>query len=329
MFDVVTFGSATKDIFVSVDDGVVLKKDNFASGKGICFSLGSKIKAKEIYFTSGGGGTNTAATFAKQKMKVAYCGKVGDDSVGNAIVKNLRDIGVNIDFVSYTREKPTNHSIIIDTPGLDRTILTYRGASDLHSVNDIYFDELNSKWFYLAPLPVNDNNLFYHICKFAYFSDIKILINPSKNQINDKKSREIIEKANILLLNVEEASILAQLPYKEEREIFKKISSFENNIVLITRGKKGVVAYSKGTYYEGKPIYPDSIDKTGAGDSFGAGFLSEYIRSEDIEKSLQFGIANSTSCLQKKGAKNGLLAQNENYEKAKINKNSKIEMINF
>ena len=66
MFDIVTFGSATWDVFLSTKDFKILKAKQFVSSKGICFNLGSKIKVKTIKFSFGGGGTNTAVSFANQ-----------------------------------------------------------------------------------------------------------------------------------------------------------------------------------------------------------------------------------------------------------------------
>ena len=51
-------------------------------------TLGSKIDVEDIIFTSGGGGTNTAATFAKQGFKTAFCGAIGVDISGLEIVEN-------------------------------------------------------------------------------------------------------------------------------------------------------------------------------------------------------------------------------------------------
>jgi len=61
------------------------------------------------------------------------------------------------------------------------------------------------------------------------------------------------------------------------------------------------------------------VDRTGAGDSFGSGFVSGLIRFEgDIENAIQLGIANANSCLQEQGAKNGLLEKKDKFKKVKI-----------
>ncbi|PJC47921.1 MAG: hypothetical protein CO034_00800, partial [Parcubacteria group bacterium CG_4_9_14_0_2_um_filter_35_11] len=74
------------------------------------------------------------------------------------------------------------------------------------------------------------------------------------------------------------------------------------------------------------------VDRTGAGDAFGSGFVAGLIRatgnkqpatSKNIEFAIQLASANATSCLQKMGAKNGLLKKKENifkFGKVKIEK---------
>ncbi len=318
MFDVITFGSATKDIFLQAKETTVISGKDFRTGEGLCFPLGSKVMVDDIYFTSGGGGTNSAVTFAKQGHNVAYCGKVGDDNAGEGVLKDLERYGVSNRFVTRTKEKPTNHSIILDVPERDRTILVYRGASDLHEKKDVPLQELEAKWFYLAPFSDHSQPLFFDLLDYAREKGIGLMANPSKVQLKNEKTREALKNIDMVLLNMEEASILTGISIENENEIIKKSSGYAKEAVLITKGVEGAVAYSKGKYFESRPIFPDSTDKTGAGDAFGSGFLSRFIETGSVEKGVQFGIANATACLQKKGAKHGILRKGEEFHMSPI-----------
>jgi ribokinase len=329
MFDIITFGSATKDVFLRSNESIVLESDKFSTGKGVCFSLGSKIKTDEVYLTTGGGGTNTAVTFSKQGYSVAYCGKIGRDEAGDGVLRELENYGVNTDLISSTDEKPTNHSVIIDIPGIDRTILVYRGASDFHCKNDISFEDLNAKWFYLAPFSSSSEMLFDDLLNYATLKNIRVMANPSKSQLRNEEIKDALKKVDVLLLNVEEASILTGISYEKEDEVIKEAAKFCKEVLLITQGVDGVVAFSKNVFYRGKPILPDANDRTGAGDSFGSGFLSEFMRSGDVEKSIQLGIANSTVCLQKPGAKHGLLNQDDDYQLNPLIKGENFDLLKW
>jgi len=325
-YDIITFGSAAQDVHLKSKAFTVLKDNkDFITGEGICMPLGSKIDVEDIFFTSGGSGTNVAATFAKQGFHTAFCGAIGVDSAGLEIVRELKHLRIDTKFVVKKKEKHTTHSIIVSSTGEDRTILIYLGASGLLSKNDILWKKIKkAKWFYLAPLKDLFCEAFEEIVNFAHENNIKIAVNPSKEQLSlpPEKLKNIFQKVDILFLNQEEASFLTKIPFEEEKEIFKKIDELCPGIAVMTKGGDGVVVS------DGKYLYsamPDEnrkiIDTTGAGDSFASGFLSDLIRyNGDIEKAIQLGLANSEANLSEIGAKTGLLEKNSKFEKAKVAK---------
>ena len=79
MYDIISIGSATRDVFFSTNDLRRFKMDEFPTGEAICLGYGSKIEMKKIVLTSGGGGTNAAVTFARQGLKTANVGVIGQD----------------------------------------------------------------------------------------------------------------------------------------------------------------------------------------------------------------------------------------------------------
>lgn len=324
MYDIITFGSATQDIHLKSKAFKILNdKVDFITGKGICLPLGSKIDIEDIIFTSGGGGTNTAATFAKQGFKTAFCGAIGADSPGLEIVRELKQLRIDTRFIVKKKEKHTNHSIIISQNGSDRTILIYRGASDLLSEKDVNWRKIRkAKWFYLAPFADLLCDIFGKLMDFAKENNIKVAVNPSKQQLSlpHEQLKNILQKVDILFLNQEEASFLTKIPFEEEKNIFKKIDEMCHGIAVMTRGGEGVVA-SDGKYLYSALPNPERkiIDTTGAGDSFASGFLSDYIRYEgDIEKAVQLGLANSEANLSEVGAKTGLLDKNSKFDRVKV-----------
>ena len=322
-FDIITFGSATQDIRLKSKAFKVLKdKEDFVTGEGLCLALGSKIEVEDIAFTSGGGGTNTAVGFAKQGLKTAYCGAIGEDSAGAGIIKELKDLKVDTSFVVVKKEKHTNHSVIVFNEGDDRTILAYRGAAELLTKEDIPWKKLKAKWIYLAPLTGLLCDITEDIVNFAFENKIKIAINPSKQQLAlpENVLKNILQKTNILFLNQEEASFLTKIDFTEEQEIFKKIDELCPGVAVMTKGGEGVVA-SDGKYFYSAKGHDDRkiIDTTGAGDSLASGFLSDYIKyNGDIEKAIQMGLANSEGNLAQVGAKTGLLDKNSQFERVPV-----------
>lgn len=339
-YDIITFGSAARDINLKSQAFKTVKDDkDFVTGEGICLSLGSKIDIDEIKYTSGGGGTNTAATFAKQGFKTAFCGAIGVDEAGLQIVKELRGLKIDIHLLQKRKEKATNQSVIIssgdgDSPrgeAGDRTILVYRGASELMDKSTIPWRKLKTKWVYLAPLsglmclPAGRQaTVFEEIVDFAKNNNIKIAVNPSKQQLSlpIAQLKEIFQKIDILFLNKEEASFLTKISFNDEAGIFKKLDEMCPGIAVMTKGGEGVVV-SDGKYLYSALPNPGRkiVDTTGAGDSFAAGFLSGYIRyNGDIVKSIQLGLANSEANLAEVGAKAGLLNKKADFKRIEVTK---------
>ncbi len=321
MFDIITFGSATRDTFLKLkQDNYNLVVDNkFSTGKGFCFSSGSKIEIENMVVSTGGGGTNTAATFAKQGFKVAYVGKIGKDKRGEALIEELKKLGIDTRFIKKDKDRATAYSVIFASSGRG-TILVYRGACHFLTQKEIPFKKLKSQWFYLAPLKERLVKSFGPLVEFAKKNNIKVMANLGNPQINLKKRdlKPILAKIDILNLNQEESSLLTGVPFHKEKKLFKKLDDMIKGIAIMTKGEKGVIV-SDGKYlWSASSSFVKIADFTGAGDAFGSGFLSGFIKTNDISFAIQLGIANAVSCIQKIGAKNGLLKGFKKKELSKI-----------
>jgi sugar/nucleoside kinase (ribokinase family) len=318
MYDVITFGSASKDIYLKSKSFFKIADEKFKDGKGICFNFGSKIELEDVIFFSGGGGTNTAATFSKQGLRTAYCGAVGDDWIGKSVIKELEDLKIG-NFVTIIKKNKTNVSLILSYPGQDKTILVFRGASDNLNAKDIPWGKIkNTKWFYLAPFSGKLAASTEKLIDFARENKIKVAFNPGYSQLTLPAINRILGKTDVLILNREEASLITKISYEKEKEIFRKLDDVVSGICIMTKGKDGVVV-SDGKYlYKAKSLAEKITDSTGAGDSFGSGFVSEFIKTGDVVSSIQMGIANSASNIAKTGAKEGLLKKGEKFKKIKV-----------
>ncbi|MFH1780434.1 MAG: carbohydrate kinase family protein [Candidatus Nealsonbacteria bacterium] len=325
MFDLITFGSASQDIYLMSEKFLPVSDKNLSGGKSICLPLGSKIEADGIFLTSGGGGTNTAATFANQGFKVAYCGMIGDDNFGKLILDELKKYGINASLVKKTKKMPTNIAVLLMQPGNDRTILVYRGASDLLTRQDIPWNKIKkTKWMYLAPFSGKLTELTEELIVFAQKNKIKVAFNPGYNQLTlpEPVLQSILKKVDVLILNQEEASLLTKIPYQKETEIFKKIDQLTPGIAMMTKGKDGAVVSDGKHLYCAESLDMKLIDGTGAGDAFGSGFVSGLIQNNDIVYAIQMAMANSSFVITKFGAKKGLLRKNQSWPKIKVSKES-------
>lgn len=319
MFDVITFGSATRDQFIISKNFKTLKSDDFVNGKGLCVPQGAKIYVDDVFFASGGGATNTAATFALQGLKTACVTKVGDDPGGNAVLDELKKLGVNTGFLLKDKKLKTAYSIILSVPRGERTILVYPGASHELGKADISWRELKAKWFYISGLSGRCAEIFEPLINFAHEQGIKVAVNPGEAQLKlgIDKLQPLLNKIDVFILNKEEATRLTCLPYNAEKEIFKRLDSWIKGIAVMTKGPEGVMVSDGRDIYSAGIPKSEILDRTGSGDAFGSGFIAGLIQKEgkpNIEKipyAIQLGTANATGTVQNLGAKTGLLKKGE------------------
>ncbi len=288
MYDIITIGTATQDVFLTsplfrvLYDPQHLKKINFPTGEAQCFALGGKIEVEKPVFATGGGATNTAVTFARQGLKTAALIRLGQDNSASQILEELQKEKIN-HLVIREKNQTTAFSLILLAPGGERTILVYRGASEDLKIKEMPFKKLQSSWAYISgkiPFQVTEK-------LFNYFSKNKILIafNPSKYflEMGIKKLHPLLTKTKVVILNREEAANLTGFDYKKEKEIFKKLDEVVDGIAVMTDGANGVLV-SDGIHLYSAGIFKGGIiDRTGAGDAFGSGFVAGLIKISNIK----------------------------------------------
>jgi len=308
MYDIISIGSATRDVFFGADDLKRFKMDEFPTGEAICLGYGSKIEMKKIVLTSGGGGTNAAVTYARQGLKTAYVGVVGKDFNGAEIINELKSEGIDTEYIQKHTDDYTGYSVILVHPGGERTILSYKGEGQHFDAKMTPFDKMKSKWVFLDSLGGNYEMLEKSV-QWAVDNNAKLATNPGGKELAHglEKLRPLLKNFSVVIMNQEEAAGLSGIDYKKEAEIFKFMDEVIGGIFVMTKGPEGVtVSDGKNVYSAGVPDSP-VVERTGAGDAFSSGFVVEYIRSGDISKAIQFGTANASGVVAQYGAKAGIL----------------------
>ena len=81
----------------------------------------------------------------------------------------------------------------------------------------------------------------------------------------------------------------SQVSFEELKKAVAEKSEELNNIVIVTRGEESTVSAENGqlTVTDCEKLVP--VNTTGCGDSFNAGFISEYVLSGNLEEALKLG----------------------------------------
>lgn len=310
MYDVITVGSATKDVYFR-SKFKIISDEKSITGKSISIPFGSKLKLNNILFETGGGGTNTSVGFSRLGLKTACICKVGDDSAGDHIVEELKKEKVDISFVirSISREESeTGYSAILEDKSGERTILLHSGANANIKKREIDFSKLKTKWIHLAPLHGESINIIDSIVKYANDNKIKISINPSANWLK-KRKWNILKKCDVVILNLEEGKILTKETSKGK--IFQKLYANLSGIIVLTMGKEGCIVSDHKKVYDVGIYRSKVIDTLGAGDSFSVGLIYGLITEKTLKTAINYGNLNATSVLKYVGAKKGLLRKTQ------------------
>jgi len=308
MHDIISIGSATKDVFLISKDFKLVRSKQFKNGLGECFSYGAKIELGDMYFDTGGGATNSAYTFANLGLKAAVVSNVGNDIYGMEILQVLAEKKISTSFLNVDKKHKTAYSTILVRPQGDRTILVYRGASANFSEKNFEWNRLKTKWFYITSLAGN-LNLLKKIFAFAKKKKIKIAWNPGGEELKlgKEKLAPLIRQSYLFNLNKQEAEKLTGK--KDIKKILEAINKLSPGYNLVTDGATGAYLSDGMLIYFAKALSVQPVNTTGAGDAFGSAFCSGVILKNDWDYALRLAVLNSGGVIQKMGAKNGLLSK--------------------
>jgi sugar/nucleoside kinase (ribokinase family) len=307
MYDVVTIGSASRDVFLISKAFKIIKSSQFPSGYGECVSLGSKIEIDQMILTTGGGATNAAATFAQLGFDVGVVARIGDDAPGLDVEDDLEMRGADTSLLRTIKRGNTAYSTLLTATNGERTVLVHRGVSLELSIRDITKSKLKTKWLYISSVG-GDVSMVMDLALWAKKNDVNVAYNPGSLEIKNgmRAFSKLIPLLTVLNLNLEEAQMLSGIKSKDIRRVCKKLHTGDATII-VTDGSKGAYAHAKGETYFVKTRNIKSVSRTGAGDAFGSGLVAALIKGHDIEYALKVGTINAEAVILEHGAKNGLL----------------------
>jgi sugar/nucleoside kinase (ribokinase family) len=309
MVRIAAFGAASQDVFVS-GQGIKAELDprtnEYMEEFAEDFKLGAKLAVDKIVFSTGGGATNAAVTFARQGHASSFVGKLGNDVAAAGVIAELDKEMVDTRYIIQHPTLGTQYSTILLADNGERTILIYRGAANSHEAKDYQdIDFSQFDWIYISSFAGAFDALDTILTR-AKAAGVKTMFNPGDGELsNADKLRSLLEDIDVLSVNKEEAGKIVQGGSIEElvRHGLHYVPA-----IIISDGPNGVMASDgktivKAGMYEDVPV----LDRTGAGDAFGSGFLSQWAMGKSLRDSIIFASANSTSVVTKIGAKEGIL----------------------
>ena len=300
---ILSIGKATQDVFLR-DDEFDPHKEGKVSYTHL--PLGAKLDIGEAHFTTGGNATNVAVTFARQGLHSRYMWVLGEeDPVSRAVLDELDRESVDTRHVRQAPDMRASYSTILLATSGERTILNYHGSVPHPEDIARQFDAMDGvNWVY--PTALGHFETLERIVHEAKRRGIKVMLNPAGSELAEPdKLRTLLDEIDVLCLNKEEMQLLVE---GETLEELVRHGLHYCSAVIVSDGPNGVCASDGKTIvragmYEDVPV----IDRTGAGDAFGSGFLSQWALGKSLKESIIFASANSTSVVGQIGPKPGIL----------------------
>ena len=301
---ILSIGKATQDVFLKSDEFDPHTEGSVAYTH---LPLGVKMEVKDVTFATGGNASNVAVTFARQGLHAEYMWTLGHDPASETILRDLDDENVSTSRVVREKHYQAGYSTILIATNGERTILNHRGISTDARGKDLDFDAIEDfDWVYPTSLATGGIDLLRKIVDHAEKVGTKVMLNPAGPELAEPaKLKALLESVDILCVNKEE---MQQLVEGEDLEELVRHALNYVPVVIVSDGPNGVVA-SDGKTIVRAGMYEDVkvIDRTGAGDAFASGFLSQWAQGKSLKESILFASANSTSLVTKIGDKEGIL----------------------
>lgn len=263
----------------------------------------------DVYETEkfiGGAPLNLAAHCSKQGAESFMLSAVGNDDLGKCALEEVKSFNVKTDFVSVNQEKETGKCIVtLNKSGVPSyNVLTDVAYDYIKTPDNIKNFEFDVFCFGTLALRSRENlETVKSILKNGNIKKIYCDINIRPPFFSDETILFALSNANILKISDEELHFVTEAcALKELEDIADKYRNLE--FILLTQGEKGATVYdckNKKTYTKTAPKV-EVKSTVGAGDSFGATFICEYFKTNDIEKSLKKATEISAFVVSKKEA---------------------------
>ena len=270
----------------------------------------------------GGAPCNVLAMLSGLGHKTAFIGKVGNDFFGKQLEEAITEVGIDATYLRKDDEVHTTLAMVHTYPDGDRDFSFYRNpGADMMLTEDEIPEELirDTRIFHFGTLSMTHEGVRAATKKAidiakeagAIISFDPNLREPLWNSLDEAKEQVLygLGKCDILKISDNEIQWLTG-----EENYTKGVQwineRFNIPLILVSMGKEGSRAYYNDMVVEVKPfVRPDTIETTGAGDTFCC-FVLHYVcehgldglTEADLQEMLRFANAAASIITTRKGA---------------------------
>ena len=250
-----------------------------------------EVLAERMTLTLGSSSAIVAHNLAALGTSVGFQSRIGDDPLGQIALDRLAQAGVD---VSLVRRKPgpvkSGLTVLLQHPD-GRNILTYPGTIAELTLGDLDLTYLsNARHFHLSSyyLQTALRPSYLELLQKLKAAGLTISLDtnddPEDRWQGDLQS--VLRYVDILLPNAREACRIAGTDDLENA--IMHLAGLVP-IVVVKMGRDGAMAVQGKERFRSPALKVSTVDPVGAGDSFNAGFLHQYLRGSDLATCVAFG----------------------------------------
>ncbi|UCG02342.1 MAG: carbohydrate kinase family protein [Candidatus Heimdallarchaeota archaeon] len=285
------------------------------------FRLGGCIDSSNLTIHGGGDVANVSFWLGKLKTPVSMIGIIGDDPAGSFVKNELENMNVEC-HLKVSKELSTATILIIIEPDGERSFIVNRESQNTLEWEDLPLsDILKGDLFYTSGYTIQNQPIKDVI--FKLFESIKenrastaltmfnLAAYTTVERFKPEIKAKILPYSDILVGNKEEFEVLISNPNDKTKpdihEFGNIICEFfpEIQVVLITDGGNGCYYSTQKKYGHIPANQVRTVDTTGAGDGFCAGFISSYLEGTNLEEAIKRGTRLGSHICQGYGARFG------------------------
>lgn len=253
--------------------------------------IGKEIMANSMSVTLGTSSAIFAGNLSSLGPKVAFIGKVGQDNFAEVVISSLEEKNIDTSHIKKSKSLATGATIVVNYQH-DHANITYPGAMNDLRLEDIDFDFLSgarhmhfSNCFMQPGIKSELPILFRRAKELGLTTSFDTQWDPEEKW--DLPLEELLPNVDVFLPNIAEFKLLTRSNSVEEG--LRKLQNFAHYIV-IKHGSDGAMGWNGEDLYF-QPAFKNDrvVDCVGAGDSFDAGFIKDFIHKNSLKKCLETG----------------------------------------
>jgi ribokinase len=266
-------------------------------------SKGETVLGAALQTTFGGKGANQAMAAKRAGAQVAFLGKLGQDSYGQAYAHYLHCEGIDISGLRWEPDSPSGVALImVDRQGQNQ-IAVASGANATFTANDL--GGLSALLDAAQVLVVQLENPLATITaalRQAKKAGLTTILNPAPARRLPAHLRPLID---LLVPNAVEAALLCGQPVRTPRQACtaaQRLRRMGYANIIITLGKQGVVYTEASGPVHVPGLAVEAIDTTAAGDTFVGYLACALAEGQELSKALVLANAAAALSVTRAGA---------------------------